>query len=101
MKPHTSQPNTLRILSAVNVVLLAFHLYCWWVLAALWAAGINGWAGLLFLVGPPTGVVALVASMRRPVRRMPAIVNVAVVLLYAAIWVPLIPHILRSRGQSP
>jgi len=34
-KPNPSQPDTLRILSAVRAVLLASHLYSFWVLAAL------------------------------------------------------------------
>jgi hypothetical protein len=80
------------ILSSVNLALFAFHLYAIWVLAATFASGLIWWAAVLFLLGPPVCLLALIVAGLKPRQRTALILNSAVLLLYLIMWIPMLPH---------
>jgi hypothetical protein len=84
------------ILSSVNLALFAFHLYAIWVLAATFASGLIWWAAVLFLLGPPVCLLALIVSGLKPRQRAALILSLAVFLLYLVIWVPMLTHMRRG-----
>jgi hypothetical protein len=83
------------LLTMSNVALLAFQCHVFWVLAATFAKGIVAWASFLWLLGPPVAVVSMSCSLWRR-RRLWIWLNLAVIITYAIIWIPL----LRSPNIS-
>jgi hypothetical protein len=75
----------VRVLTAVNVLLVLFNLYCLWVLASF-AAGLVWWAGMLFVVSGPLALTTLVLSAMRPIQIGNLCISGILVIGYSLLW---------------
>ena len=83
--------------TVASVALLLFHLCALWSMAATFASGLVWWANILLLAGPVVTLIALIRTIRKPARPIPAIANAFAALVYIVIWAQLLPK-LEWRG---